>query len=136
MEFLAFKAVVRALVLPPTGCVLVVLAGLALAARHPRAGRALAAAGAVALLLLSIPVVAAQLTRWLEVAPPFDAAAARSAQAVVILGGGVRRDAPDYGGDTLGRLTLERVRYGARIARMTGLPVLVSGGRVFGGETE
>ena len=31
--------------------------------------------------------------------------------------------------DTLATLTLERVRYGARVARLTGLPVLVSGGR-------
>ena len=53
--------------------------------------------------------------------------------AIVILGGGVRRHAAEYGGDTLGQLTLERVRYGARVARLTGLPVLVSGGSVFGG---
>ena len=55
---------------------------------------------------------------------------------MVILGGGVRRNAPEYGGDTLGRLTLERVRYGARVARVTGLPVLVTGGSVLGGEPE
>ncbi len=54
----------------------------------------------------------------------------------MILGGGVRRHAAEYGGDTLGQLTLERVRYGARVARLTGLPVLVSGGSVFGGEPE
>src|SRR4029453_5211195 len=41
-----------------------------------------------------------------------------------------------YGGDTLGALTLERVRYGARVARLTGLPILVSGGSVLGGEPE
>ena len=35
-----------------------------------------------------------------------------------------------------GHLTLERVRYGARVARLTGLPVLVTGGIVFGGEPE
>jgi len=55
---------------------------------------------------------------------------------VVILGGGVRRNAPEYGGDTLATLTLERVRYGARVARLTGLPVLVSGGAVLSGQPE
>jgi uncharacterized SAM-binding protein YcdF (DUF218 family) len=40
----------------------------------------------------------------------------------------VRPQAPEFGGDTLGRLTLERVRYGAFLARQTGLPVLVAGG--------
>jgi uncharacterized SAM-binding protein YcdF (DUF218 family) len=54
----------------------------------------------------------------------------------VIVGGGVRRHAAEYGGDTLGHLTLERVRYGARVARASGLPVLVTGGSVFGGEPE
>jgi len=54
----------------------------------------------------------------------------------VIPGGGVRRDAPEYGGDTLASLTLERVRYGAHVARLTGLPVLVTGGSVLGGEPE
>src|SRR4030095_2499347 len=68
--------------------------------------------------------------------PMLDLDRARSAQAIVILGGGTRRDAPEYGGDTLGELTLERVRYGARVARLTGLPVLVTGGSVLGGETE
>ncbi len=33
-------------------------------------------------------------------------------------------------------LTLERVRYGARVARLTNLPVLVTGGSVLGGEAE
>ena len=46
----------------------------------------------------------------------------------MILGGGLRRSAPEYGGDTLGRLTLERLRYGAMLAKRTGLPVMVSGG--------
>ena len=53
---------------------------------------------------------------------------AADAEAIVILGGGTRRNAPEYGGDTLGRLTLERVRYGAQVAKLTALPVLVTGG--------
>lgn len=130
------KAVIKALVLPPTGPLLIALAGLMLIPRHPRPGRALAATGVVLLLALSLPVVAAALLRQVSDAPPFDPEQAREAQAMVILGGGVRRDAVEYGGDTLGRLTLERVRYGARVARQTGLPVLVTGGSVYGGETE
>jgi uncharacterized SAM-binding protein YcdF (DUF218 family) len=65
-----------------------------------------------------------------------DLERAKSAQAIVILGGGTRPDAAEYGGDTLGHLTLERVRYGAYVARLTGLPILVTGGSVSGGETE
>jgi uncharacterized SAM-binding protein YcdF (DUF218 family) len=130
------KAVIKALILPPTGPLLLAVLGLLLVARRPRAGRALAAFGVGLLLVLSMPVVATQLLRWLDTSPPLDPAQARSAQAIVILGGGTRRNAAEYGGDTLGRLTLERVRYGARVAKLIGLPVLVSGGTVFGGRTE
>jgi len=61
-------------------------------------------------------VVANGLLRLVDDSPPVTLAQARSAQAIVILGGGVRRNAPEYGGDTLGRLTLDRVRYGAMVA--------------------
>jgi uncharacterized SAM-binding protein YcdF (DUF218 family) len=66
----------------------------------------------------------------LDQSPPLDVARASNAQAIVILGGGTRRYAPEFGGETLNSLTLERIRYGARLARSTGLPVLVSGGSV------
>ena len=124
------KAVVKAVVLPPAGPLLIVLLGIFIVRRNPRAGRALAVLGAVTLLLLSIPVVAALLTHALDRAPPFDPAHPGNAQAIVILGGGTRDYAPEFGGVTLSTLTLERVRYGARVARATGLPVLVSGGSI------
>jgi len=129
------KAVLKALVLPPCGPLLVSLAGLALLRKHPRTGRLLAVLGVSTLLLLSLPAVAGLLVRLLYDGPVFEAADARSAQAVVILGGGIRR-APELGGDTMNRLTLERVRFGARVARLTGLPVLVSGGSTYGGTPE
>jgi uncharacterized SAM-binding protein YcdF (DUF218 family) len=130
------KALLKAAVLPPTGPLLVAAIGLALLRRSPRAGRCLAFAGVLSLLLLSVPAVAVFLLGLVDPYPPLDLDRAKTAQAVVILGGGTRRDALEYGGDTLGRLTLERVRYGARVAHLTGLPVLVSGGSVHGGETE
>jgi len=76
------------------------------------------------------------LTRALDASQPFDPSRPTGSGAIVILGGGIRPDAAEYGGDTLNELTLERVRYGARIARLTGLPVLVTGGAVYGGEAE
>jgi uncharacterized SAM-binding protein YcdF (DUF218 family) len=126
----------KALVLPPTGPLLVAALGLGTLHRFPRFGRALAFVGVISLLVLSIPAVSLSLRHYVGGSPMLDLDRARSAQAIVILGGGTRRDAPEYGGDTLGELTLERVRYGARVARLTGLPVLVTGGSVLGGETE
>jgi uncharacterized SAM-binding protein YcdF (DUF218 family) len=130
------KYLLKAAVLPPTGPLLVALVGLAIWPRRPRTGRALAFVGVGSLLVLSMPVVALLLGRSLGTWEPLDLARAKSAQAIVILGGGIRRNAADYGGDTLATLTLERVRYGARVAQLTGLPVLVTGGTTENGETE
>ena len=130
------KSVLKSLVLPPTGPLLLALFGLAVSRRRLRLGLGLAWAGVLTLLALSMPAVAALLMQCLGLPAPFDRARAADAQAVVILGGGTRRDAPEYGGDTLATLTLERVRYGARVAKETGLPVLVTGGSVQGGQPE
>ena len=135
MDFLIAGKALAALVLPPTGPLLLALAGLVLLARRPRLGRALAWVGVGSLLLLSLPVVSHALLRSLE-PQALDLRRTGEAQAIVILGGGVRRNAVVFGGDTLARLTLERVRYGALVARATRLPVLVSGGSVYGGTAE
>jgi uncharacterized SAM-binding protein YcdF (DUF218 family) len=135
LDWIWVKAVLKALVLPPCGPLLVSLAGLAMIRRRPRTGRSLAVLGVMTLLLLSLPVVAWMLVRALYDGPAFEAANASTAQAVVILGGGVRR-APEWGGDTLSRLTLERVRFGAWVAKLTALPVLVSGGSTYGATPE
>jgi uncharacterized SAM-binding protein YcdF (DUF218 family) len=130
------KTLLKALILPPTGPLLLLVAGLLLIRRAPRGGRIAAWAGTLALLALSTPLVAFALLKLLDTSPAIDFQRAGTAQAIVILGGGIRRHAAEYGGDTLGRLTLERVRYGAYVARRTGLPVLVTGGSVLGGEPE
>jgi uncharacterized SAM-binding protein YcdF (DUF218 family) len=124
-----WKMLFKALILPPAAPLVVALVGLLIWRRHPRTGRALTAAGLLALFLLSLPVVATLLIRAVDASPPLDLARAAEAQAIVILGGGVRRNALEYGGATVNRLTLERLRYGARVARALELPVLVSGGR-------
>ena len=52
----------------------------------------------------------------------------------MVLGAGSYRDPPEYeGSDTVGRFTLERLRYAASLHRRTGLPLLVTGGRTFPG---
>lgn len=97
------KKIIAALVLPPTGPLLVALIGLALLARRPKLGAALAWVGVLSLLALSLPSVWGALLHSLDQRGALDLAQAREAQAIVILGGGIRRDASEYGGDTLGR---------------------------------
>ena len=128
LDALFSKSVAKALVLPPTGPLLLALVGLAIGRRWPRIGSSLALSAIATLLALSTPRVAWELHRMLDATPPLDMTLAKDAKAIIILGGGVRRGALEYGGDTLGRLTLERTRYGAHLARQLHLPILVSGG--------
>jgi uncharacterized SAM-binding protein YcdF (DUF218 family) len=46
----------------------------------------------------------------------------------VVLSGGVRTSPIEYGGETVDGITLERLRYAVHLHRVTGLPLLVSGG--------
>lgn len=130
------RKVLGTLVLPPIGPLILAFAGLLLLGRWPKLGRSLAWLGFTTLLLLSMPLVSDALISALDDSGPLDFAKARTAQAIVIPGGGVRHGALEYGGDTVGQFSLERVRYGAWIARRTGLPVLVSGGVVYRGTAE
>lgn len=122
------KKFLTVLLLPPLGPLLLILAGLIASRRHPRGGRALVWAGWVISLVLITPVCVGLLLTPLERTPPLSLQTAREAQAIVVLAGGQRSYAPEYGGATVNRLTLERLRYAARLARRTGLPLLVSGG--------
>ena len=124
----ALKLFFTSFLLPPGGPIVLVVVGVLMLRSRPHAGRKLCVAGATLLWLACLPIMAGALVTALGGARPLDMAEARTADAIVILGGGVRAQAPEYGGDTLGRLTLERTRYGAHLARATALPVLVTGG--------
>jgi len=124
------RQLVKLLVLPPAGLLIFAFVGLAIARRRARLGRGLAIASLVALTVLAMPVVGGLLIRSLGAVAPLDTSRIANAQAIVVLSGGTRRYAGEYRGPTVGTLTLERLRYAARLARQTRLPVLVSGGRV------
>lgn len=113
--------------LPPTSLVLLAVAGAWLSLRRRVLGVALTTASLLALLALSTNVVAHALIRTLE-PPPLAPADRAAAQAIVILAGGRVHSSPEWGGDTVSSSTLRRLRYGAQLARETGLPVLLAGG--------
>jgi uncharacterized SAM-binding protein YcdF (DUF218 family) len=136
---LQLKTRLRELVLPPTSLLLLGFLGLWLWHRRPRVARALLSIALASLWLLSIPQVANRLVlatqRYpaleLRTAPQAQAGAQTGAQAIVIIGGGGQRAfAPEYGGPAAGAVLLERLAYGAYLARRTGLPVLVSGHQI------
>ncbi len=123
----------KTLALPPASLVVLGGAGAVAALRWRRCGMALMLLALALLAVLSLPWTAAALARPLENSAPLDAArlGASGAGAIVVLGGGTYRAAPEFGGrDTVSRITLERLRQGARLHRLSGLPLAVSGGRL------
>ncbi len=125
---LYLKNILSALILPPLGPLMLVALGLLLLGRLPRTGRMLAWSGVALGIAMITPASVGTLLEPLEDIPLAEPASLAGADAIVILSGGLRDYAPEYGGATVNRITLERVRYGARLARQSGLPVLVSGG--------
>jgi len=121
----------KALVSVPLSLFLLAGLGAVLWRRKRRAGPWLVGLAAAALVLLSIPVVAGLLMRSLQTIPALaDMAELEDADAIVVLAGDYRPFANEFDGPSVGPLTLERVRYGARLAKASELPVLVTGGVV------
>jgi uncharacterized SAM-binding protein YcdF (DUF218 family) len=125
------RIVLRGLIMPPALPLLIAIAGLLLWRRRARLGFALCAIGVVSLWLLSSPFVADPIARSAENYPALQLAhltpAQAEAQAIVILGGGFRHDAPEVGADTPSITGDLRLIEGARVARATHLPVVISG---------
>ena len=125
---IALKSLVRELILPPAGPLIIAVLGLLLVSRRRRLGAALIVIGVGSLWLCATPVVADVLTRFAERYPALDPSKPVNAQAVVILGGGGERlVAPEYGGPAIEGRMLERLEYGAFVARRNSLPIAISG---------
>jgi uncharacterized SAM-binding protein YcdF (DUF218 family) len=136
MELFFVKAAAT-LMLPPGGNIVLGVAGLVLWRRSRALAAALIAISFAGLLILSTPRVADALYEGLESSEPRlpGAVVADEIGTIVVLGGGRSGNAREYGGETVSHGTLVRLRYGARLQRETGLPLLVSGGSVFGDAT-
>jgi uncharacterized SAM-binding protein YcdF (DUF218 family) len=151
VTFGELKPLLAALALPPTLPLLLVLAGVLLTWRQrgtsgrrssagsqagslQRLGLLVALLGAAGLWLLSCNAVAVWLARTAlpqaAVISPADATRlkATGVQAVVVLGGGVLPDAPEYGRAQPSAPTAARLRYGFFLAKAADLPLAFAGG--------
>jgi uncharacterized SAM-binding protein YcdF (DUF218 family) len=119
---------IAAFLLPPLNALLLLVIGACFWRRRRRLARLLIGTGGLLLWLLALPVVGGLMQRTLE-GEALTPAAVQQAQAIVVLGAGVYPQAPEYGGDSVGEVSLVRLRYAAKLQRESGLPLLVSGGR-------
>jgi len=128
-----FNYALSSLLLPPTSLIVLTIVGVLALKRRRAFGLVLIVVSQMLLLALAMPIVANALVRSLEPLPA-SIDQIKRAQAIVVLGGGRNLGAPEWGGETVNDYTLRRARYGARLARETGLPVYVSGGKPTGGQ--
>lgn len=122
------------LLLPPAIQAIAVLFGLLLIwlGRRFLGGMLVFFAGA-SLWLLGLPVVSYSLQQSLEHFPPVSIEALSSADVIVVLGGGRAYDGSEYGWpDAPSEQTISRLAYSAFLQRESGLPMLLTGGRVYG----
>ena len=117
---------IAAFLLPPVSLVLLGAVGLMVLKRRRALATGLLAASLAGIWLLSTPIVAGALLDSLK--PPPVHLTGKEADAIVILGGGRITNSVEYGGDTAKNFTLERIRYGALLARKLRKPILVTGG--------
>ena len=130
---MTFNYALSNLLLPPTLLIALTIIGALALKRRRGFGMVLIVGSQLLLLALAMPVVANALVRSLEPLPA-SLEQIKRAQAIVVLGGGRNLGAPEWGGETVNDYTLRRARYGARLARETGLPLYVSGGKPTGGQ--
>lgn len=127
--------ITTAFLIPPAVFVWLVLFGIWLSLRRAPMGPLIALVSSLCLYATSMPVLGSFLIERLEQRAPLDADLSR-AQAIVVLGGGVRRGGPDEK-DWLDPDSLARVMMGAQAYRRLHLPVAVTGaGRPSGIDSE
>ena len=124
---------IAAFLLPPLSLLLVLALGIFLLHRRRKFAMPLLLAAFGLLWIASTPYFAEGALHLLESRVTVLDSQRQRADAIVILGGGTYFHAPEYAGqDTVGEQTLMRLRYGAKLQRETGKPILVTGGKPLG----
>lgn len=134
----SWKPVLGMLLLPPVPLLLLVLLGVRLVLPRRGLGWLVVLTGVTLLWLSCCTGSARLLAPWLLHPPAAlaperiealrEAVRAKQPVAILVLGGGSRRLAPEYGVGDLSAISLERLRYGIWLARQTGAPLAFSGG--------
>jgi uncharacterized SAM-binding protein YcdF (DUF218 family) len=131
---------ITAVISPPLSLLLPFVLGILLFYRRPKAARILLIVACSLLWIASTPYFAESALRLLESRTTLldmsrPKGPMQAADAIVILGGGTYFHAPEYAGqDTVSGSALNRLRYGAKLQRETGKPILVTGGNPLGND--
>ncbi len=131
--------VIKTLVLPIASLLLLSFYGCFYVLKNKGKGGGLLITPLLCLFVLSLPVVSISLGLLQQKysALDYSVVANIKPQAIVVLAGGVSNFSPEFEASmTVNSRTLMRARYTAYLAKKTKLPILVSGGSVFGNNKE
>ncbi|NLJ11546.1 MAG: YdcF family protein [Gammaproteobacteria bacterium] len=133
---MTWRYIIKQLAFPPSSLLILLLLSFVLRKRWPKVALTSFILGVAGLYIMSLPITVEYAARALETEMPLTQAQWPSlnqqADAIVILGGGREVNDPAWQGDQPSLMAMQRLRYGARLAKATNLPVLVSGGLHFG----
>jgi uncharacterized SAM-binding protein YcdF (DUF218 family) len=117
------------LIMPPAGPLLLMLGAAFLARYRRRLAWGLAGLAVVSLWVLSCQATAYGLNHWLlKSYPAIKLDQLKQAQAIVVLGGGVALNVPEYERPILADAAHMRLTYGIHLAKQSQLPLVYAGG--------
>lgn len=117
--------------LPPLCNILLILVGLLLWRRCKRIAVVLILSSAFSLWLMATPIFANYALRLIETAEPLQWQQIKDLDnaAIVVLGAGHVEDMREYGSAQPDHNALVRVNYGVYLKRLSGLPLMLTGGK-------
>ncbi|MGY6089841.1 YdcF family protein [Avibacterium paragallinarum] len=119
---------ITAIILPPFNVLILWLLSCILAKKHcKKLSLACCVFGIAILYISSIPYTAQKLQDSLVQTPPLSLSQYKTAQAIVVLGGGLRDSNELFGSLAVPAIALERLRYAAYLHQQTQLPILLTG---------
>ncbi len=134
---------IEIILFPPGLNLVLAIAGYLQLKRNKKIALSLFVISLFSLYLLALPSVSDALNHSLQTEQALTqsqvktyTSQARQNLAIVVLSGGRINLAPEYGDiDTVSAATLQRIQYAAWLHRKTNLPILLSGGSIFGEAT-
>lgn len=133
---MTWRYIIKQLAFPPSGLLLLLLLSFLIRKRWPKTAMTSFIIGISGLYIMSLPITVEYAARALEteaaLAPEHWSRLKQQADAIVILGGGREVNDPAWQTDQPSLIAMQRVRYAARLAKASQLPILVSGGLHYG----
>ncbi|HZJ92642.1 MAG TPA: YdcF family protein [Thiopseudomonas sp.] len=129
---MTWRYLIKQLAFPPSSLLLLLLLGIVLRKRWPKVAITSLILGIGGLYITSLPISVEYAARAIEteaaLTPEQWPELGQHADAIVILGGGREINDPAWEIDQPSLMAMQRVRYAARLAKASNLPILVTGG--------